>query len=191
MREDHGDRGPRGPSSGHAATVKTLWLLRHAKSSWEDLTLVDADRPLAPRGHRAARRMARYLADEGLRPAVLCSSGAERALATARALRAAWPDAPALDVEASLYEAEPEALLRCIGSTPDAADSLLLVGHQPGLQDLALHLIGRGQRKLRQRLARKWPTAALVELAFDVSGWRQIESRTGELVRFVRPSDLA
>jgi phosphohistidine phosphatase len=170
--------------------VKVLYLLRHAKSSWDDPALADHERPLAPRGRRAAARIAKHLNREGIRPALILCSSSRRTRQTLEPVVAALPDVPT-QVEADLYGAGDGSLLRRLHRIPDKADSVLLVGHNPGIQDLALALAGRGDAETLARLWAKMPTGALATIATPVTRWRDLRPRGGELVAFVVPRELS
>lgn len=163
-------------------------LLRHAKSD-RPAGVRDLDRPLNPRGRRNAPLMARYLVAENLRPD-------HAAVSPARRTRETWePVQAALDgLEATLvpeiYEAPDSALLKVIRATPDAARCLLMIGHNPGLQDVALRLVGSGSQPARDRLAEGFPTGGLAVLDFDVESWDRVRAGAGRLERFVAPRDL-
>lgn len=165
-----------------------LMLLRHAKSD-RPPGVGDLDRPLNPRGRAAAPRMAAYLAAEDLRPDHVVVSPSRRTHQTWEPVREALglPDAEFVE---SIYEAPPEALLKVICETPDTAASLLLIGHNPGTQDLATQLVGAGPRDLRRRLDAEFPTAALAVIDFDLDRWSDIGPGTGRIERFVAPKNL-
>ncbi|MCI0436165.1 MAG: histidine phosphatase family protein [Gemmatimonadetes bacterium] len=169
--------------------MKTVMLLRHAKSSWDDASLPDFQRPLAERGHDAAPRLGEYMANEGLRPdAVLCS-GARRAVET-------WEHiAPLLNVERvqvddTLYMASGDAVLAWLRNLPDTIGSVLLIGHNPGFEELARRLVGDGRKKALKRMRKKYPTGALAVLTFDGDAWSALGDGGGYLDRFVRPKDV-
>jgi phosphohistidine phosphatase len=165
-----------------------LWLLRHAKSSWTDPELDDPDRPLAPRGERAADRMRDYLDAQSIRPAlVLCSSALRTRQTLARVLPALGSELE-VRIERSLYTFEAAALLDRLGGVPEGVPSVMLVGHNPAIQDLALMLAALGNRL--EGLARKYPTAALAEIVFPSGSWQDIGKTRGELTRFVVPREL-
>jgi phosphohistidine phosphatase len=170
--------------------VKRLYLLRHAKSDWADSGLADADRPLNARGRKAARAMGRYMRREGLQPALVLCSTARRTRQTwdilARELR---DEAPA-DYADALYLADPGQMLRRLGEVSDTTPSLLLIGHNPGLQALALRLAAGGDKTARRLMATKYPTGALAVFDIDVESWDQLASGTAVLERFVAPRDL-
>lgn len=167
--------------------MRWLLLLRHAKSSWADPGLSDHDRPLAERGRRAAAAMGRYLRHAGLVPdRVLCSS-ARRACETAALL--GLPERVALEVDHGLYLADPESVLARIRAVDDGTRRLLVIGHNPTTQELALHLGGEGDRAARARIAAKYPTGALSVIRIDGS-WAVTAGRSARLERFVAPRDL-
>lgn len=169
--------------------MKRLGLLRHAKSGWDDAALGDFDRPLNTRGRQAARTIARWLRAEGVDYALAIASPAARVRETLDTL-AEEGFAPETQLEERLYLASPATLLEVIQGIGADADSLLLVGHNPGLELLALGLAKDDGRPRRRELAAKFPTAALAELVFPVDAWSEIAPGSGELSRFVRPRDL-
>lgn len=170
--------------------MKRLLLFRHAKSSWSQTGLADHDRPLAGRGRRAAPAMGRTLAALGLTPArVLCSTS----LRTRQTLQLAaedWPQPISTEYLSALYHAGPatlEALVRRHGA---GAETLMVLGHQPGMQEFALDLIQDGERAARARLETKFPTAALAVIEFEIDDWHDLEAGSGRLTRYLRPRDL-
>jgi phosphohistidine phosphatase len=165
-----------------------LWLLRHAKSSWDEPGLEDRDRPLAARGELAADQMRAYFLAEDLRPAlVLCSSALRTRQTLARVLPALGSDLE-VRIESSLYTFEAGALLGRLQMVPDGIDPVMLVGHNPAMQELAVMLAARGDRL--DQLAQKFPTGALAEIEFSTSSWREIGASKGTLTRFVVPREL-
>jgi phosphohistidine phosphatase len=168
--------------------VKVLYLLRHAKSSWKDASLDDHDRPLAKRGRRAADAMAGYLESNGIRPALVLCSSALRATQTLDGVFRGSPR-PEVEVEPGLYGASEDEIMNRIQLVPDSVPSVLVIGHNPGLHDLALSLAGSGVGI--PRLREKFPTAALVALRFASSRWSGIGAGDADLIDFVRPKDLS
>lgn len=168
--------------------MRRLMMLRHAKSAWPE-GRADIDRPLNARGQAAAPRMGAYLADEGLFPDLVLVS-------TARRTRETWDlVAPhlgdvAVRFEPRLYEASAERLFEIVREVSDDVRGLLLVAHNPGLEDLARMLIGHGDRYAFARLTQKYPTAGLAVLDFDVETWGNARSRGARLDRFVTPASL-
>jgi phosphohistidine phosphatase len=138
--------------------MAVLHVLRHAKSSWDDPGLADVDRPLAPRGRRAARRIGEHLRESGIRPALVLCSPAARARQTVELL--ALDDAEIV-VEDGLYGAGAPELAARLRRLAGAVPHVLLVGHNPALQALVLELARPGE--LRERVAAKLPTGALAE----------------------------
>jgi len=116
--------------------VKQLLLMRHAKSSWGNPDLTDFDRPLKRRGQRAALKMGKHLRKQGLIPSHIVCSTAERAHATAELVLSEFPNGPELELRDELYHALPQVIVNVIRETDDAYDSLLLIGHNPGMEEL-------------------------------------------------------
>lgn len=166
--------------------MKVLTLLRHAKSGWDDPSLRDFDRPLNPRGRRAARTVAREIRRLGLGFDRVLASPARRVIDTLGEVGEAVPLAP--DYDERLYLASPETLLELVRGNEDSIDRLLLVGHNPGIEELALRL--SGESRLRDEAALKYPTATLAVLQFEVTSWRHVRDGGATLTRFIRPRDL-
>jgi phosphohistidine phosphatase len=163
--------------------MKRLFLLRHAKSSWDDAGLADRDRPLAPRGRRATKAMAQHLRDEKISPSLVLCSPARR---TRETLEGVDPGGEA-KIEDDLYGASENELLERLREVPDATESVMLIGHNPAIQELALSLAGAGGR--RADMERKFPTAALATLTVP-DHWRELGPGSAELVAFVTPKEL-
>jgi phosphohistidine phosphatase len=167
--------------------MKTLTLLRHAKSDWVDPALSDFERPLNARGRGAARAMGRELRALGLGWDRVLASPAARVTGTIEELRESYgPLAPVYDE--NVYLATPDTLLALVRATDDACAALLLVGHNPGMERLAL-LLSRGG-PLHDEIALKYPTGALAEIAFPIDRWRDVAESGGTVSRFLRPRDL-
>ncbi len=165
----------------------TLLLFRHAKSSWDKRDQPDHERPLNARGLRAAPLMGRYMGANGIRPdRVLCST-ATRTQETAALALAEMPGTPALKLLDSLYLAAPARMLSEIAKTPASVKLLMLIGHNPGMHELAQELARSGDRDARRRLREKFPTAALAVLTFDVASWSEVRHGEGNLFTFVTP----
>lgn len=168
--------------------MRRLILLRHAKSD-HPAGLADHDRPLNPRGREAAPRMGAYIAEAGLRPDHVLVSSARRTLETWDAVRAPL-DGNAGETVSALYESGVAEILAAVRGAPDNAGTLLVVGHNPGLQDFATEIVGSGAKADRKRLATQFPTAALAVIDFEAERWADIAPGTGRLERFVKPKDL-
>ena len=166
--------------------MHTLYLLRHAKSSWDDPTLADRQRPLAPRGRRDAKRIADHLRRAGSEPELVLCSSATRTRETLELIRPALAEATVL-VEDQLYGASSEELLARIHVVPDAIASVMLIGHNPGLHELALSVASTGDEL--ERLEAKFPTAALATLALP-KGWSQLAPADATLAAYVVPKQL-
>jgi phosphohistidine phosphatase len=167
--------------------VRRLHLLRHAKSSWDDQALRDRDRPLAPRGRRATKRIARWARKHDVRPQLVVSSSAVRARETLQGVLPGLGE-PEVWTEVALYAASVETLLERVQALPDEANEAMFVGHNPGLGELLLLLAGPGE--LRERAEAKVPAGALATLEADVERWAELEPGGMRLVSFVVPREL-
>jgi phosphohistidine phosphatase len=167
--------------------VKRLFLLRHAKSSWDDRGLDDHERRLAPRGRRASKLIAEHLRRERIAPSLVLCSSARRTRETLKRVGSALDEAD-VSIEDGLYEASGDALLWRLREVPDDVKSVMLIGHQPAIQALALDLAGDGAQLARVRA--KFPTAALATLLF-AGGWSDLGPGVAELVAYVKPKELA
>ena len=168
-------------------TIRRLYLLRHAKSSWEQPRLADHDRPLAGRGRRAGTALAHHLREQDIRPQLVLCSTARRARETLERIEPTL-GARAVHVERELYGASAGMLLERLRSVPDTVESVMLIGHNPGIQELALDLAGDTPKS--RELAAKYPTAALATFACPATSWHDLNPGTAELTGFVRPRDL-
>ena len=163
--------------------MKTLLVLRHAKSSWDDPALDDHERPLSKRGQRDAPRMGKLLREYGLIPDVVISSDALRARLTAESVAesARYPGEILLDP--NLYMAGPADILSLLPRVREHAKTVMIVGHNPGLEQLVEQLTGE-----RQDL----PTAALAQIGLPIDEWRDLKRwMRGTLVGLWRPKELA
>lgn len=166
--------------------MHTLYLLRHAKSSWVDPTLSDLQRPLAARGRRDAKRIAKHLRRLGDEPELVLCSPAMRTRETLELVRPAVGSSTIV-LEDELYAASSDELLARIRLVPDPVASVMLIGHNPGLQQLALLLASSGDE--RERLEAKFPTAALATLAVATS-WSRLAPTDATLTAYVVPKQL-
>ena len=170
--------------------MKSLTLLRHAKSTWDDPVARDFDRPLNPRGRRAARAVGREMKALGLAFDRAIASPAVRVTETLAGLEEGYGAALAAEFDQRIYLASTATLLEIVHDAGDAVERLLLVGHNPGMERLALLLSGPGDRPLRDRLEVKYPTGTLAEIALDIESWKDARAGAGCLMRFLRPRDL-
>ena len=162
--------------------MKTLLLLRHAKSSWEDGNLADFDRSLNARGRSDAPRMGRLLAQYELTPDLIVTSAARRAATTAELIALAAEYAGDIQYTNELYLADPETFLDVARDTADGVARLMLVGHNPGIEELVSNLAGREERM---------PTAALACFRLAIEHWRELNDETAvELLHLWRPKEL-
>ena len=159
---------------------RLLLLLRHAKSSWDDPTLDDHDRPLAPRGRKAAKLMSEHLREERIPVSLVLCSSARRARETVALVKPGGE----LNVEHGLYAASADQLLDRVRSLPLEAATVMIVGHNPGLQELAARLV-----RDPGALTGKFPTGALATLSF-AGPWSSLSFGDAALEAFVRPREL-
>ena len=167
---------------------KRLALVRHAKSSWADPDIADHDRPLNARGRRAAALVGQHLPAAGVHPDLVLCSSATRARQTLELFQLV----PTIDVliEDQLYGAGSHELLARVRRIPAWVSSAVLIGHNPGLEELAFLLVGSGASEDRARMAEKFPTGAVAVVAFNADSWSAIEPGSGELVHFLTPKRL-
>jgi len=171
--------------------MRTLILLRHAKSRWTDPSVGDHERPLTKRGIKAASRMGRYIADNKLIPDLILCSDAVRTRATLKLVaEAVGEQLPPTCITEDLYLASPDTILSMIASQPYVRRRIMVIGHNPGLHMLALTLPVNGETGDIADLAIKYPTAALAEISFDTDTWDDIQPATGTLKRFIVPRNL-
>jgi phosphohistidine phosphatase len=161
--------------------MKTLYLLRHAKSSWGDPTLSDFDRPLNKRGLKAAQLMGTYMRKQKLRFDLVLSSPAKRNRQTVEVLLEHAHLEPKTRFDERLYAAGSTDLLNVLRKADDRAESVLVAGHNPGLQDLLEVLTGKLETM---------PTAALARIQLDLESWSEIRERAGRLDWVLRPKEL-
>ncbi|MBL8668700.1 MAG: histidine phosphatase family protein [Rhodospirillales bacterium] len=170
--------------------MKTLYLLRHAKSNWRDPTVDDFDRPLNKRGRSAATAMGVYLAEQRIAPSqVLCSSSSRTRETLERVQEQLATPVP-VRFEKGLYLAEAPALLRRIKRLNDSLSSVMLIAHSPGLTHLALMLAEDDGQPQRQKLNAKFSTGSLAVIEAEVAHWADLAAQRGRLLTFVRPRDL-
>ena len=169
--------------------MKRLKLLRHAKSSWDDAVARDFDRPLNAKGRRAARTIGRHMREEGMAFDHVVASPATRVVETLDELWGGYGRALSSALDRRIYLASASTLLDVVQEAPDEADSLLLGGHNPGMEDLVLMLAANAGEK-RDAVEEKFPTASLAEIRFEASRWQDLRPGAGTLTRFVRPRDL-
>lgn len=160
--------------------MKTLYILRHAKSSWSDPDLADFDRPLNDRGTKAAPFMGTVMREQGFSPELILSSPAVRARQTAELVIGSAPLPGELRFDERIYEASPQTLRTVISETAADVESVMLVGHNPGMEGFVRFLTGDTETM---------PTAALAVIGLRIDNWADIAAGTGRLVRVIRPKE--
>lgn len=168
--------------------MKTLTLLRHAKSTWDDPVARDFDRPLNRRGRKAARRVGEEMRRLGLGFDRVVASPAMRVRETLDEVEEGYGRRLGAAYDERVYLAATDTLLDIVRATDDDAARLLLVGHNPGLENLAMAL--DGGTGLREQVAVKYPTGTLAEIELPATCWSEVARSTGRIARFIRPRDL-
>ncbi len=171
--------------------ARKILLFRHAKSAWDNPNLTDFERPLAPRGERACGTMTRFIREQGLQPQIILCSAAVRTRQTLDRIKAAFDTRFEVEYEKALYLCSPSIFVRRLRELPDSYQSVMVIGHNPGLQSLALDLIGAGDPALLGKISAKFPTAGLAMLHFEGPSWKELKAGSCELQDFVVPRELA
>ena len=170
--------------------MRTLYLLRHARAQ-RSPAIEDFYRPLDDIGRTRASAMAAEFVSLGLRPDLILCSAARRACETLETVRPAFPADTSVAIEEQLYMASAEHIMRCLQAAPDAVVSLMVIGHNPGLQELGLLLGGKdSDARAARLLISKMPTAALAALTGELARWRDLAPGILRLERLIRPKDL-
>jgi phosphohistidine phosphatase len=170
--------------------MRRLLLFRHAKAERAEPGESDRQRPLAERGRKDAGRIGTYIASHAFMPDRVVVSPSLRTQETWKYTAAALRPAPAAKTVERLYDATPHAIFDVIRDTPAAAHSLLVIGHNPGLHEIAIMLIATGDIETRELLREKLPTSGLVIIDFPIDDWSKLHPRSGRLERFVSPKSL-
>ena len=168
-----------------------LMVLRHASPEKAEPGMRDFDRALNERGRKDAAKIGAYMAHHALLPDRVIVSPARRARETWEHVSEAFPVAPPVDYDNRLYEGGPDAILAVIRENDPSIGSLLIIGHNPGLHEIARLLIAAGDVEARERLNEGMPTAALAVIDFPGEDWSTLHPRGGRLERFVSPRSLA
>jgi phosphohistidine phosphatase len=157
-----------------------LILVRHVKSAWDDASIADHERPLAPRGIEALPRLRDHLALAAHPPELVLCSTSRRTVDTLAGIRAAVPQYARVETEQAVYEASADTLLDRLQLIDGDIGCAMVIGHNPAFQDLALFLVGAGDPDMRAQLSAKLPTGAAVTLSFEGS-WRELGAGTARL----------
>jgi phosphohistidine phosphatase len=173
--------------------MKTLYILRHAKSDQGDGSVGDHERPLNGRGREAAPRMGAYLKSKGYAPQLILCSTARRTVETCALVQPALGDVT-VQFEQGLYLAEARSILERVRRVDEAIASVMVIGHNPGLEQLAGGLSSsprtEAEERLHRRMREKFSTCALAVIQFPAKSWREIKQGGGALIDFMRPRDL-
>ena len=160
--------------------MKILFLLRHAKSSWDNASLADFDRPLNERGNNTAPFMGEVMTRREYTPSIVISSPANRAASTAKLVKESAGFNSDIRYDDRVYEASPNSLRQVASEIDDVLESAMLVGHNPGMEGFIRYLTGEIEAM---------PTAALAVIELNIDSWSEINADTGKLAELIRPKD--
>lgn len=160
--------------------MKLLFLLRHAKSSWDDASLADFDRPLNDRGNNTAPFMGEVMALRGYAPSIVISSPAKRAVSTAVLVKDSAGFNGEIRYDDRIYEASPNSLRQVVSELDDSFDSAMVVGHNPGMEGFIRYLTGDLE---------SMPTAAIAVIELEIDSWSKITGPCGKVAEVIRPKD--
>lgn len=166
---------------GKTKIMKILYILRHAKSSWDDNSLSDFERPLNERGFETAPIMGEVMKKNGFVPEIIICSTAKRAEQTAKLVKESAGFEAEIKFEHAIYEANVMMLLQIVSKISDEFNSALIVGHNPGFENLVRILLGKSEAM---------PTAALAVIDLEIENWNEANADCGNLREFIRPKDL-
>ena len=170
--------------------MKSLLLLRHAKSDWADMTLEDHDRPLNDRGRESAALIGSYLAEQRYNVDLVICSSAMRTRETLdlmfKAGNLRWP----VEYTRPVYDATTNTLFSIVRNLSDSLNTVMILGHNPSMQDMTLLLAGRDESAEVQQVRQKYPTGALAHIALGIDSFRDLHVDCGQLRKFIRPKDL-
>jgi phosphohistidine phosphatase len=171
--------------------MRRLLLLRHAKAERSQTGERDHDRVLAARGRDDAPRLGAYMVRHAFMPDLVLVSSSTRTRQTWELAATAFEDVPPAKFEERIYEAAPQAILKIIKEIGPAVGTLLIIGHNPGIQELAVQLVAVGDSDALRQLKDEFPTSALAVINFMVEDWSRLHQRAGRLEHFVTPKTLA
>ncbi|MES2325790.1 MAG: histidine phosphatase family protein [Pseudomonadota bacterium] len=170
--------------------MKRLAILRHAKSSWDDPGLDDFNRPLNERGWKAARRLGRELKQRGIRFDLVLSSTSARTRQTIDGVEETFDFGAPIEFDPQLYLASEQLLLERVRALDEETDAPLIVGHNPGVEQLITGLTLGDRNGLREPVAGKFPTGALAVIELPAKRWADVEPGRGEIVELILPKEL-
>ena len=167
----------------------TLYLLRHAKTKIATRGIADVERALTRRGMQDAARVGTWMRDSGIRPTMILCSDSRRTRETLAAIIGRIEGPCRIEIETQLYTFASEVLQRRLASLAKGPAGVMMIGHNPALEDLASALAGTGETSALTQLHRKFPTCGFAELSFDTDDWRTVKVGSGHLVRAMVPGD--
>jgi len=169
----------------------TLSIVRHAKSSWDDTTLRDIDRPLNERGKQQAQRLGNWLEESAIAPGLIICSTAKRVRQTLKKLQSNWHSDAELNIESRLYLASPNTIVSLLAEKGADHSHIMIIGHNPGLHILADKLVDTGDKDDLALLGEKYPTGTFCSINSKTDKWKKIGKSSGELIYLATPKQLA
>lgn len=170
--------------------MKQLAILRHAKSDWGNPGLTDFDRPLNKRGRKAAKKVGNELRERGLSFDRIVCSPAQRAKETVERFERGYESLPELSFEPRLYMCSTGTLIDVINNLPDEAQTVMIVGHNPGFHDIVLRMTKPNGDGLREKVGANYPTGAFALIDFPTDHWADVEPASGEIRQVIFPREL-
>ena len=170
--------------------MKTIFLLRHAKSSWDNLNLDDFDRPLSNKGIKASKKIGNYLKTNKFVPDIIYCSTAKIAKQTWELTNIIIKKKKNILYKDNLYMANLSEFMKIIKKTKNKFKNLMIVSHNPGIESLAIELSKNENNKFHQIINIKYPTGALAVIKFNLNDWGKINYKKGEIYEFIKPKEL-
>ena len=170
--------------------MKQLAILRHAKSDWGNPGQTDFERPLNKRGRKAAKKVGRVLREQGLTFDAIVSSPATRAKETVERFAIGYESLPRLHFEPAIYLSSTGTLIGIINGLPEDAETVMIVGHNPGFHDIVLRMTKENGNGLREKVGANYPTGAFALIDFAVERWADVEPASGEIRQVIFPREL-
>ena len=170
--------------------MKTIFLLRHAKSSWQNHNLDDFDRPLSDRGIKACKKIGKYLKKKNISPDIVYCSTAVRAKQTWELVNRIVEKKENVLFKKNLYMSDLSNFIEIIKKTKKKFKSLMIVSHNPGIEYLALELSKDKNNEVYKKIYNKYPTGALVIIKYNIDKWNKVDLKKGSLYKFIKPKEL-
>ena len=170
--------------------MKTIFLLRHAKSKWGDPNISDFDRPLADRGIKSAKKIGKYLKKKNYTPNVVYCSSALRAKQTCECINRIIKKKKNIIYKKDLYMSDSGTFIKFLKNTKDKYNSAMIISHNPGIENFAIEMIQNKDNEIYDNINAKYPTGGLVIIKLKNSNWSKLKFESGEVCEFIKPREL-